>query len=48
MFSAPRIPSALPENASVHVRIGWTRGPIGLPILAPRIVIDNRHKRAGS
>ena len=46
MFSAPRITNALPENAEVHVRVGWYRSPFGLPFPAPRIVIGNRHKRS--
>lgn len=45
MFSAPRLTNALPENAAIHVRVGWYRSPLGLPVPAPRIVIDNRHKR---
>ncbi|MEH3052448.1 MAG: hypothetical protein PGN13_00375 [Patulibacter minatonensis] len=44
MFAAPRITNALPENAEIRVRLGWFRGPIGVPVLAPRIVIGNRRK----
>ncbi|MBO9534018.1 MAG: hypothetical protein J7513_13690 [Solirubrobacteraceae bacterium] len=45
MFAAPRLINALPENAAVHVRVGLYRGPLGVRVLAPRIVIDNRTSR---
>jgi hypothetical protein len=43
MISTPRLTNALPANAAVHVRLSWHRGLLGLPVPAPRIVIDNRH-----
>jgi hypothetical protein len=46
MFSAPRITNALPANAEVHLRLRWQRGLLGVPLLAPRITIGNRHKRS--
>lgn len=35
----------LPQNAAVHVRLKWQRGPLGVPLLAPAIVVDNRRRR---
>ena len=44
MFSITPTPT-LPQNAAVHVRLRWQRGPLGVPLLAPAVVIDNRRRR---
>jgi hypothetical protein len=45
MFSLqPHLP-ALPQNAEVHIRLRWHRGILGLPVLAPAVVVGNRHPR---
>lgn len=44
MFSAPRLPNLLPENAAVHLRVRWQRGLLGVPMPTPQLVVEPRHQ----
>jgi hypothetical protein len=45
MFSLQPTFRPLPQNAAVHVRLRWHRGLLGLPMLTPAVVVDNRRSR---
>jgi hypothetical protein len=45
MFSLHPHLTTLPRNAEVHIRLRWHRGLLGFPVLAPAVVVENRHAR---
>lgn len=45
MFSLHPTTSPLPQNATVHVRLRWHKGLLGVPLLAPAVTVDNRRPR---
>ncbi len=46
MFSMHPTTTPLPQNAAVHVRLRWHKGLLGLPVLTPAVVVDNRRPRS--
>lgn len=42
-----QISQPLPQNAEFRIRLRWQRGLLGLPMLAPTVVVGNRAATTG-